>query len=186
MSASPPRGPDEILGELGRRLDRAYLDAPRTRRARWLVAAVAAVALAGPTAVATHDAIFAPAPPPAPPQARGGAGAVQPDAVGAPINVARGTRHAIAWQMSASLCRYGTVQAVGLFLDVPGGGAGARCDVASRTPGAAPPPVALGERRTQTYIDPVSGRTWVFGVLPATAASAVVSSRRSSSVWTAW
>lgn len=194
MSAGPTthREPDEVLEELGRRLDRAYDAAParswprwrsplrsglpRRRATRWVLALAAVAGLAGSTAVATHETLFAPSPP-ALPDALGGAGAVHPDTAGSPVYVAAGTRYGIPWKMSASLCRYGDVVAVGLFLDVPGGGAGARCDVASDRPGSAQSPLALRERRTQTYIDPASGRTWVFGVLPGDATTAVVRSR---------
>jgi hypothetical protein len=67
------------------------------------------------------------------------------------------------------------VQAVGLFLTVPGGGAGARCDVASRQPGTSPR--ALAARRVQTYYDPASGKTWAFGALPAPARQVTITSR---------
>jgi hypothetical protein len=64
------------------------------------------------------------------------------------------------------------VRAIGLFLSVPGGGGWARCDVASRT-GATPQ--ALAARRVYAYLDPLTGSTWAFGVLPASARSVEVS-----------
>jgi hypothetical protein len=76
--------------------------------------------------------------------------------------------------LTASACDYGTVRAVGVFLTVPGGGGGARCDVATRTPGAGLSPALLAQRLVQTYFDPVSGRTWAFGALPAGARSVEV------------
>ena len=48
---------------------------------------------------------------------------------------------------------------MGVFLTVPGGGAGARCD------GAAP--AVLAARRIHTYFDPQTGTSWIFGALPA-------------------
>jgi hypothetical protein len=198
VSAERPshRDPDAVLAELGRRLDRAYSAAPGARRGglrlparlgriagrrRWVAAGAVAALLVGPTAIATHDTLFTTAPPTAP-GALDGPGALTPDAAGTPVYVADGTDAGVRWRLSASLCRYGAVQAVGLFLDVPGGGAGARCDVAARGqgtgyPSGAPSPAALRDRRIQSYIDPVSGRTWVFGVLPPEAAAVVIRTR---------
>ncbi|WP_354702299.1 hypothetical protein DSM112329_02657 [Paraconexibacter sp. AEG42_29] len=201
------RDPDAILAELGRRLDQAYAAAPaqlrgaarlrdgaeRVRgalgrhpvvgRRRWIGLGAVAALLVGPTAVATHDTLFG-TNPPAAPGSLDGPGALSPDAAGTPVAVAAGSARGIPWRLSASLCRYGTVQAVGLFLDVPGGGAGSRCDVAARRGGlptgsatGAPSPAALRDRRIQTYIDPVADVTWVFGVLPAGATAAAVRSR---------
>jgi hypothetical protein len=66
------------------------------------------------------------------------------------------------------------VRAIGLFLSVPGGGGGARCDVATRSgvPGATPE--ALAARRVYAYLDPLTGATWAFGVVPASARSVEV------------
>ena len=73
------------------------------------------------------------------------------------------------WRLTASACDYARVRAVGVFLTVPGGGGGARCDVASRHPGVGVSPSVLAQRLVQTYFDPVSGRTWAFGAIPAAA-----------------
>jgi hypothetical protein len=127
-----------------------------------------------PTAIATRDAVWAPDPPPLPEQLRP-RDAVVPGAAGAPVYVGAGEQRGVAWRLSATTCRYGNVEAVGLFLTVPGGGAGARCDVATRQPGASPE--ALVARRVQTYYDPVSGVTWAFGALPAAAVRVAVTSR---------
>jgi hypothetical protein len=86
----------------------------------------------------------------------------------------------VGWKLTASACDYGDVRAVGVFLSVPGGGGGARCDVATRMPGAGVSPGALAQRLVQTYFDPVSGRTWAFGALPAGAQTVEVSARGAS------
>lgn len=183
--SSAERAPDEVLAELGRRLDNAYAAAERRpgfarvagRRApRWAVALAAALLIAVPGAVATHDTLFT-QPPPVPPELLGGPGSVTPTAAGVPVYVRSGSSEGVSWRLSAAVCRYGAVQAVGLFLEVPGGGAGARCDIASRLRGARVSPQDLAERRVQSYVDPVADRTWVFGVLPLTAATVDVASR---------
>lgn len=164
------RDADAILAELGHDLRSAWAQ-PRRRSflpRRWrrgLVLVVAALAL-GPTALATHDAIWAPDAPPLPDAARP-PGSVVPQQAGGQVYVARGATRGVAWQLTASACDYGAVRAVGVFLTVPGGGGGARCDVATRLPGAGVSPRALARRLVQTYFDPVSGRTWAFGALPA-------------------
>lgn len=86
----------------------------------------------------------------------------------------RGARRRV--RLTASACDYGQVRAVGVFLTVPGGGGGARCDVASRRPGLGVSPSVLARRLVQTYFDPVSGRTWAFGALPAAARTVDVTS----------
>lgn len=180
------RDPDAILDELGAALEGAWaqdgarrvriaLPRPRLRAGRRGIIAAAAVALAlVPTAIATRDAVWAPDPPPLPAQLRP-RDAVAPGTAGTPVYVGAGTRRDVAWRLSATTCRYGTIEAVGLFLSVPGGGAGARCDVAARTPGASP--AALAARRVQTYYDPASNLTWAFGALPAGARAVEVTSR---------
>jgi hypothetical protein len=182
MSAG--RTPDELLGELGatlqgawaadaRRRPRLGLPRPRLRR-RGLVAMVAAALALVPTAIATRDAVWAPDPPPLPDQLRP-RDAVTPGAAGTPVYVGAGREAGVDWRLSATTCRYGRVTAVGLFLTVDGGGAGARCDVAARRPGSSPR--ALAARRIQTYYDPVSRTTWAFGTLPAQARTVTVTSR---------
>ncbi|HMJ36168.1 MAG TPA: hypothetical protein VK501_19860 [Baekduia sp.] len=183
------RDPDQILHELGGALQDAWAADARRRHAwprprvlglrlrvgrRGLVAAAAAALALVPTAIATRDAVWAPDPPPLPAQLRPH-DAVVPGAGGTPVYVGEGTQRDVAWRLSATTCRYGPVQAVGLFLTVPGGGAGARCDVATRQSGASPQ--ALAARRVQTYYDPVSGKTWAFGALPAEARMVSVTSR---------
>jgi ribosomal protein L18 len=50
--------------------------------------------------------------------------------------------------------------------------AGARCDIAAGGDGTGGvSPRILAERLVQTYFDPVAGRTWAFGALPAAARS---------------
>jgi hypothetical protein len=172
------RDPDAILAELGHELRSAWAR-PRRRTLmprRWrrgLVLALAALALV-PTALATRDAIWAPDPPPLPDALRP-PGSVAPQRAGAQVYVARGDTGGVAWTLTASACDYGNVRAVGVFLTVPGGGGGARCDVATRLPGAGVSPSALAQRLVQTYFDPVSGRTWAFGALPAGARTVDVS-----------
>ena len=172
------RDPDAILAELGHELRRAWAR-PRRRALvprgwrRGLVLALVALALV-PTALATRDAIWAPDPPPLPDALRP-PGSVVPQRAGAQVYVAHGTARGVAWQLTASACDYGDVHAVGVFLTVPGGGGGARCDVATRLPGAGVSPRALAQRLVQTYFDPVSGRTWAFGALPAGARAVDVS-----------
>jgi hypothetical protein len=164
------RDPDAILAELGTELRAAWARPPRRALVpphwrRGLVLVVLVLALV-PTALATRDAIWAPEPAPLPDSLRP-PGAVAPERAGAQVYVASGTERGVTWQLTASACDYGSVRAVGVFLTVPGGGGGARCDVASRLPGAGATPRALAQRLVQTYFDPVSGRTWAFGALPA-------------------
>jgi hypothetical protein len=167
------REPDAILAELGHDLRAAWARPPRralvTRWPRGLVLVLAALALV-PTALAARDAIWAPDPAPLPDAVRP-PGSVAPQRAGAQVYVAAGTERGVAWRLTASACDYGTVRAVGVFLTVPGGGGGARCDVATRTPGAGLSPALLAQRLVQTYFDPVSRRTWAFGALPAGARS---------------
>jgi hypothetical protein len=164
------RDPDAILAELGHDLRAAWARPPRrallsVHWRRGLIVALAALALV-PTALATRDAIWAPDPPPLPHTLRP-PGSVAPQRAGAQVYVAQGAERGVAWRLTASACDYGDVRAVGVFLTVPGGGGGARCDVATRLPGAGVSPHALAQRLVQTYFDPVSGRTWAFGALPA-------------------
>jgi hypothetical protein len=163
------RDPDAILAELGHDLRAAWARPPRRALlARWprgLVLVLALLALV-PTALATRDAIWAPDPAPLPDVARP-PGAVTPQRTGAQVYVAAGHERGVAWRLTASACDYGRVRAVGVFLTVPGGGGGARCDVASRHPGVGVSPSVLAQHLVQTYFDPVSGRTWAFGAVPA-------------------
>jgi hypothetical protein len=165
------REPDAILAELGHDLRAAWARPPRRRvLARWprgLVLVLALLALV-PTALATRDAIWAPEPAPLPEGVRP-PGALAPQRTGAQVYVAAGAERGVAWRLTASACDYGRVRAVGVFLTVPGGGGGARCDLASRRAGVGVTPSALARRLVQTYFDPVSGRTWAFGALPAAA-----------------
>jgi hypothetical protein len=172
------RDADAILAELGQELRSAWARPrrrllPPRRWRRGLVLVVALLAI-GPTALATHDAIWAPDQPPLPDAARP-PGAVAPEQAGGQVYVARGSTRGVDWQLTASACDYGSVRAVGVFLTVPGGGGGARCDVATRVPGAGVSPGGLARRLVQTYFDPVSGRTWAFGALPAGARTVDVS-----------
>jgi hypothetical protein len=178
------RDPDAILAELGHELRAAWARPPRRARvARWHRGAVLVLALLAlvPTAVATRDAIWAPDPPPLPNVARP-PGSVAPTRAGAQVYVAAGTQGGVAWKLTASACDYGDVRAVGVFLTVPGGGGGARCDVATRMPGAGLSPGVLAQRLVQTYFDPVSGRTWAFGALPAGARTVEVTATGASTV----
>jgi hypothetical protein len=165
------RDPEAILAELGRDLRVAWARPPRRALlARWprgLVLVLALLALV-PTALATRDAIWAPDPAPLPDAARP-PGSFAPQRTGAQVYVAAGAERGVSWRLTASACDYGRVRAVGVFLNVPGGGGGARCDVASRRPGVGVTPSVLARRLVQTYFDPVSGRTWAFGALPAAA-----------------
>jgi hypothetical protein len=165
------RDPEAILAELGHDLRAAWARPPRRARlAHWprgLVAVLALLALV-PTALATRDAIWAPDPVPLPDAARP-PGSVAPERTGAQVYVAAGVERGVAWRLTASACDYARVRAVGVFLTVPGGGGGARCDVASRRPGVGVSPSVLARRLVQTYFDPVSGRTWAFGAVPASA-----------------
>jgi hypothetical protein len=182
------RDPDAILDELGASLQDAWerdekrrrplairvpLPRPRAGRRGLIAAAAAALALV-PTAIATREAVWAPDPPPLPAQLRPH-DAVVPGTAGTPVYVGTGTQRGVEWRLSATVCRYGQIEAVGLFLSVPGGGAGARCDVAGRAPGVSP--AALAVRRVQAYYDPASDVTWAFGALPADARAVEVTSR---------
>ena len=171
------REPDTILAELGSDLHRAWRRPPRRSRiASWrpgLLLALAMLVIV-PTAVATRDAIFAPAPASLPDAARP-PDAVAPLHAGEQVYVADGSLHGVAWRLSASACDYGDVHAVGVFLSVPGGGGGARCDLATRRTGLGASPEVLARRLVQTYFDPVANRTWAFGTLPSAAREVVVS-----------
>jgi hypothetical protein len=174
---STARDPDAILAELGRDLHRAWRRPPRrSRLAGWrrsVLIAVATLVLV-PTALAARDAVWAPAPAPLPDSARP-PGAVAPRYAGDQVYVADGELRGVAWRLSASSCDYAAVRAVGVFLTVPGGGGGARCDIASDRSGAGGvSPRILAERLVRTYFDPVAGRTWAFGALPAAARSVEV------------
>ena len=171
------RDPDTILSELGRELQRSWRRPPRrSRLAGWrrsVLIAVATLVLV-PTALATRDAVWAPAPAPLPDAARP-PDAVAPRHAGDQVYVAGGDLRGVAWRLSASSCDYAAVRAVGVFLSVPGGGGGARCDIASAREGTGGvSPRSLAERLVQTYFDPVAGRTWAFGALPAAAHSVEV------------
>ena len=171
MSAA--RDTDAILGELGRDLHRAWRRPPRRARlAGWRRSVVVAIAMLVlvPTAIAARSAIWAPAPAPLPDSARP-PGAVAPQHAGEQVYVADGELRGVAWRLSASACDYASVRAVGVFLSVPGGGGGARCDIASGGVGGVGgvSPAILAERLVQTYFDPVTNRTWAFGALPAAA-----------------
>jgi hypothetical protein len=165
------REPDAILAELGHDLHRAWRRPPRRSRiASWrpgLLLALAMLVIV-PTAVATRDAIFAPAPGRLPDAVRP-PGAVVPRHAGEQVYVAAGSLRGVAWRLSASACDYGDVRAVGVFLSVPGGGGGARCDLATRGTGLGVSPDVLAHRLVQTYFDPVANRTWAFGALPSDA-----------------
>jgi hypothetical protein len=164
-----PREPDEVLEELGTTVERAW--ARRRSRPLWrralparrglVVAAVACLAVV-PTAVATQDVLFAPKPPALPRELRG-PGAQDPTSAGSSVYVARGD----GWRLAASTCDYAGRRVVGVFLTVPGGGAGARCDAAA--------PGTLAVRRIHTYFDPQTTTSWVFGTLPAGAREVTVS-----------
>jgi hypothetical protein len=178
------RDPDAILAELGHELRAAWAAPPRRARvARWHRGVVLVVALLAlvPTALATRDAIWAPDPPPIPSIARP-PGSIAPTRAGAQVYVAAGAERGVAWRLTASACDYGRVRAVGVFLSVPGGGGGARCDVATRMPGAGLSPGVLAQRLVQTYFDPVSGRTWAFGALPAAARTVDVTATGATTV----
>jgi hypothetical protein len=127
---------------------------------------------------------IAAAPAPLPDAARR-PGAVAPLHPGEQVYVAAGSLRGVAWQLSASAYDYGDARAVAVFLSVPGGGGGARCDLATRGSGVGVGPDVLARRLVQTYFDPVANRTWAFGALPsdarevdvsATAAAATVKS----------
>jgi hypothetical protein len=174
---SGPRDPDAILAELGRDLQRSWRRPPRRARlAGWRrsVLIAAAMLVLVPTALAARDAVWAPAPAPPPESARP-PGAVVPRYAGEQVYVADGRLRGVGWRLSASSCDYASVRAVGVFLSVPGGGGGARCDIATARDGTGGvSPRILAQRRVQTYFDPVAGRTWAFGALPAAARSVEV------------
>jgi hypothetical protein len=163
------RDPDAILAELGTSL-RAAWEPPRRLRpvvghpVRAAVAAVVALAIV-PTALATRDAIWSDDAPPVPAQLR----APHATPAGNQVYVAAGRYDGVDWRLSAAACG----SAVGVFLTVPGGGGGARCDA-----GAAPD----ARHRTYAYYDPVADRTWVFGVAPADARSVEAGGRSVAAV----
>jgi hypothetical protein len=168
--SSAPRDSDAILAGLGRDLHRAWRRPPRrSRLASWRrgLALTIAMLVLVPTAIAARDAIWAPPPARLPDSARP-PGAVAPQHAGEQVYVAAGELRDVAWRLSASACDYASVRAVGVFLSVPGGGGGARCDVATGAAGmGGVSPRVLSERLVQTYFDPVANRTWAFGAMPA-------------------
>ncbi len=181
------REPDDVIAELGVRLRAGMAQAeqqPWWRRAlrrrphRPVLLALVLCAFAS-TALATRDVLRAPSIPDLPPSLRA-PGSLAPDRSTLPTYVADGARDGIPWRLSASACDYGGVQVIAAFLDVRGGGGGTRCDVAVTTSGATPQ--TLARRRIQTYYDPLTDRTWVFGVLPAAAATATVGHARAELV----
>lgn len=120
------RDPDAVLAELGRDLHQSWRRPPhRSRLAGWRRTALAALAtlVLVPTALATRDAVWAPAPATLPDSARP-PGAVAPRHAGEQVYVGAGSLRGVAWRLSASACDYGDVRAVGVLLSVPGGGAG--------------------------------------------------------------
>jgi hypothetical protein len=140
------RSVDELLGDLGRRLEAAArVGSPRRRRrrlrgARRTVLIVAAVLLAaGSTAAATRS-VWAPSTP-------GDRGPGGPE-----VRLATGTAAGVVWWLAARRCADGSVAT---FLRVGAAGAGRVC-------GGKPSPVG-------TYYDPARNRTSVFGLVPATA-----------------
>lgn len=176
------RDPDAVLDELGARLRAGFAEADRTpwwrrrpsrRRALRVLALGGLLAACGSTALATRDALRAPAIPDLPPSLRI-PGALEPDRSTLPTYVARGTTDGTAWRLSAASCSYGGVRVVAAFLDVPGGGGGTRCDVAAAAHDTVRTPAALAARRVLTYYDAVRDRTWLFGVLPPAARDARV------------
>jgi hypothetical protein len=174
---SAVRDPDAILADLGRDLQRSWRrPRRRSRIAGWRrsILIVAATLVLVPTAVATRDVVWAPAPAPLPDSARP-PGAIAPSYAGEQVYVAAGELRGVAWRLSASSCDYAAVRAVGVFLTVPGGGGGARCDVAAGGDAGGVSPQVLAERLVQTYFDPVAGRTWAFGAMPSAARSVDVS-----------
>src|SRR5918997_1409715 len=116
-AVSGARDPDAILAELGRELQRSWRRPPRrSRLAGWrrsVLIAVATLVLV-PTALATRDAVWAPAPAPLPDAARP-PGAVAPRHVGDQVYVAGGELRGVGWRLSASSCDYASVRAVGVF-----------------------------------------------------------------------
>jgi hypothetical protein len=166
------RDPEAILSELGRGLAGAWRRPPRrSRLAGWRRSALVVLAMlvVVPTALATRNAVWAPAPATLPGAAHL-PGAVAPSYAGDQVYVASGELRGVAWRLSASACDYTAVRAVGVFLSVPGGGGGARCDVATDEGGTGGvTPGVLAQRLVQTYFDPVADRTWAFGSLPAAA-----------------
>lgn len=176
------RDPDAVLADLGHELRAAWARPPRRARvAAWPrgIAIALVLLVLVPTALAARGAIWAPDPSPLPDAVRP-PGSVAPQRAGAQVFVGSGTERGVTWQLAASACDYGSVRAVGVFLTVPGGGGGARCDVASSAPGVGVSPRVLSQRLVQTYFDPVATRTWAFGALPAGARSVDVAATGAS------
>jgi hypothetical protein len=179
---SAHREPDDVLRQLGDAVEAAWIR--RTRRPAWrrrlparrgVLAALVCMLAIVPTAVATREALWAPEPPQLPPALRG-PDALAPSRTGQAVYIAAGEAHGVAWRLSASACDLGEARVVGVFLTVPGGGAGARCDAAStQAPDAKPG--ALAARRVHTYFDPVAALTWVFGTVPPAARDVVVTTQ---------
>ena len=148
------REPSEILAAFGRDLRAAR--APRRRPWRRVVLLVVAVLAAGGATAAATNSLWGPAPRPS--ELALPAGAPVPDAVSPQLGLANGG----GWRLSGSACRFGARTTVALFLTVPGGGAGRRCDALPRAvvAGPVPPPTLFTPPRGR-------GRTFLFGAVPA-------------------
>jgi hypothetical protein len=148
------REPDEILAVFGRDLRRVR--PARRRRWRLFAALVAVVVAAGGATAAATGTLWAPAPSISAPALP--AGAPVPDAASRPMYVAS----ARDWRLSAAACRFGTRTTVAVFLTVPSGGAGWRCDALGRTvaAGSVPPPTLFALPRS-------ADRFMLFGAAPS-------------------
>lgn len=148
------REPHEILAAFGRDLRAAR--PPRRRPWRRVVLLVVGVLAAGGATAAATNPLWGPALRPS--ELARPEGAPAPDAVSPQLAVARGS----GWRLTGSACRFGARQTVALFLTVPGGGAGRRCD-------ALPRAIAAGPVPPPTLFTPPRGRdlALLFGAVPA-------------------
>jgi hypothetical protein len=148
------REPHEILAAFGRDL-RAARPSRRRPWRRVVLLVVGVLAAGGATAAATSP-LWGPAPRRA--ELARPTGAPVPDAVSSQLALARGS----GWRLTGSACRFGAHETVALFITVPGGGAGRRCD-------ALPRAIAAGPVPPPTLFTPAGGGelTLLFGAVPA-------------------
>jgi len=138
------RSPQQVLDELGHRLEAAYAAAPARRaRRRWgrsrILTVLGAVGVVGASTAAATRMVFAPAPP-------------LPRLSRLAVDLGGGTSAGVRWQLTAARCS-SPRGSFSLLLNTVSGGAGSAC-------------VALPGPPTTWFM---SGASLVFGAAPAAA-----------------
>lgn len=156
------RQPDELLTELGVKLDSAFTRAAQgtktqKKHVKWRKVAfsVSATAIFLTSSAAATRSFWAPSPPDA------GTAIVdknrRPSVVHRPIYIASSKN----WRLSFSSCRYDHAVKIGLFLSLQNGtGGGIRCDLGQASG------INLNDHTLQRYYDPVRNQTWFFSTVP--------------------